>query len=267
MGKLHDGEKICVTGGTMATAAASQTRRQPVTAGAHDRLFYSGMAIVMALTVFVGFAPTYYLRAHFGRPTTVTGATSLSSLAHVHAALFTTWVVLFIVQTALVASHRVKIHRRLGAFGAVLAILMTGVGVTTAIKAAARGSAPPGVDPLVFLAIPLGDMVMFPLFVAAAVWWRRDKEAHKRLMLLAYISIIVAAVARVPGILPYGPPGFFGLTFVFLLVAVIYDLTTRRRVHPVYLWGGALLVASVPLRMMISSTAPWQAFAAFLVGR
>jgi hypothetical protein len=227
-------------------------------------MFYGGMAVVMALTVFVGFAPTYYLRAYFGR-VTVTGATSLSPLAHLHGALFTSWVLLFIVQTALVANHRVAVHRRLGIAGAVLATAMIIVGVITAVKVAARGAGPPGADPLAFLAIPVGDMVMFSTFVAAALWLRRKKEAHKRLMLLAYISIIAAAAARLPGVLPLGPLGFYGLAFVFLLVAIIYDLVSRRRVHPAYIWGGALLVASVPLRLMASGTGTWRAMAEFLV--
>jgi len=137
--------------------------------------------------------------------------------------------------------------------------------VTTAIHAAARGSAPPGVSPIAFLAVPLGDMFLFSLFVGMALWYRRDKEAHKRLMLLAYVSILAAAVARWPGVLPLGPFGFFGLTFLFVLAGVAYDLFSRRRVHPVYLWGGALLAVSVPARLMISSTAVWRRLAEFLL--
>jgi hypothetical protein len=227
-------------------------------------MFYAGMAVVMALTVFVGFAPTYYLRVFYGRPT-VTGATSLSSLAHLHGALFTSWVLLFIVQTALVANHRVDVHRRLGIAGAFLAAAMIAVGILTAVKTAARGAGPPGADPLAFLAIPLGDMAVFSVFVTAALWLRRRKEAHKRLMLLAYIAIIAAAVARLPGVLPLGPLGFYGLALVLLLLAVIYDLVSRRRVDPAYVWGGALLVASVPLRLMASGTETWRSMAEFLV--
>jgi len=224
------------------------------------------MGIALALTAFIGFAPTYYLRSWFGAPVTVSGSTSLTPLAHVHGAVFTGWVLLFIAQTSLVATHRVAVHRRLGIAGGVLAATMTIVGVATALRAAARGAAPPGVDPLVFLAIPLGDMVVFPIFVSAALWLRRDKEAHKRLMLLAYISIIVAAVARLPGVLALGPLGFFGLTFLFLLAAIVYDFLSRRRVHPAYLWGGALLVASVPLRLFVSGTPAWKSVARFLTG-
>ena len=123
----------------------------------------------------------------------------------------------------------------------------------------------PAPDPLAFLAIPMADMVMFSTFVAAALWMRRNKEAHKRLMLLAYISLMAAATARLPGVLPLGPLGFFGLAFLFLLAAIIYDLASRRRVHPVYIWGGALLVASVPVRLMVSGTQTWRAIAEFLV--
>jgi hypothetical protein len=248
----------------MAVVAASQPAPKPVVTGAYDRVFYSGIAIAMAAIVLIGFGPTYYLRAFFAAPVTVSGTTTLSPLAHLHGALFTGWVVLFIVQTALIASRRVKVHRRLGIAGAVLAAGMVVVGVSTAIASAARGAAPPGVDPLAFLAIPLFDMVLFPIFVGSALLHRRNKEAHKRLMLLAYISILVAAVARWPGVLPYGPLVFFGLTFIILLIAVGYDLASRRRVHPVYIWGGALLVASVPLRLAISGTSAWRGIAEFL---
>jgi hypothetical protein len=114
------------------------------------------------------------------------------------------------------------------------------------------------------MAIPIFDMIVFSGFVTAALLLRRDKEAHKRLMLLAYISIVVAAVARLPGVLPLGPPGFFGLGYAFALLAVAYDLVTRRRVHKAYAWGVPLLVASVPVRLAVSGTAAWHALGQLL---
>ena len=249
----------------MTSAAVPRPVQEPSVAGAYDRVFYSGMAITLAIVVFVGFAPTFYLRNLFGAPQTATGATALTPLAQFHGFVFTAWVLLFIVQTALVASRRVTVHRRLGIAGAGLALVMLVVGVMTAVRAAARGSAPPGVDSLAFLIIPLTDMVLFAIFVGAAVALRRNKETHKRLMLLAYISIVVAGVARLPGVIQYGPPLFFGLTFIFLVIAILYDLWSRRRVHAVYIWGGGLFAASVPLRLMLSETQAWRAVAEFLV--
>ena len=119
-------------------------------------------------------------------------------------------------------------------------------------------------DPLVFLAVPVFDMIVFTTFVTSAILMRRNREAHKRLMLLAYISIMVAAVARLPGVISLGPPGFFGLTLLFLVVAVVYDLVSRRRVHRAYLWGGGFLILSIPLRLMVSGTAAWHRLAVFL---
>lgn len=248
----------------MATTMMSDAARVRAP-GAYDRAFYSGTAILMALIVAVGFAPTYYLRGYFGAPKTVSGTAVLTPLMHVHAVLFTGWVVLFIVQTALVAARRVAVHRRLGIAGALLAAAMVIVGTGTAIEAGRRGAAPPGIPPIAFLVVPIFDVTLFAVFVTAAIWKRRDKEAHKRLMLLAYVSIITAGVARLPGLIVYGPLLFFGLSFLIVVMGMAYDVISRRRVHRVYLWGGAVLFLSVPVRLALSGTQAWRAFAEFLI--
>ena len=249
----------------MATAVAQSHAPSALTVGRYDRVFYSGIAVAMAVTVLAGFGRTYYFGAFRGPLTTLSGG-PITWLLHAHALLFTAWVLLFVVQTALVAQHRVAVHRRLGVAGGILAGLMVVAGTLTALKTAARGAAPTSPDPLSFLVIPLTDMVLFSSFVIAAMRQRKNREAHKRLMLLAYVSIIVAAVARLPGMLTLGPPAFFGIGLSFMVAGVVYDLVTRRRVHPVYIWGGSALVLSVPLRLAIANTAAWQTFAAAIVG-
>src|SRR6516162_2932141 len=97
-----------------------------------DRHFFTGMALVAAFTVFIGFAPTYYLK-------NVTGAPPLPPLVHVHGLLFTAWIILLMAQTSLVAMKRTDLHRRLGIAGAVLAGLMTVVAYVTALSALHRG--------------------------------------------------------------------------------------------------------------------------------
>lgn len=229
-----------------------------------DRLFYSGLAIVAALTVIAGFGPTYYFRAYTGSPT-FSGLTELPPLLHLHGLLFTAWVGLFIAQTQLVARRQLAIHRKLGMASVALAIAIVVVGWQTAVAAGRRGSAPPGLDAITFLVVPIFDISLFALFVTAAIVQRRNKEAHKRLMILGYASIMPAAVARLPGVLPLGPFGFFGLAFLFAVAGVMYDVYSRRRVHPVYVWGGLLLAASVPGRLMLSGTAAWRSFAQWVV--
>jgi hypothetical protein len=246
----------------ISVAAASPLRAIP---GKYDRAFYGGMAVALALTVFSGFARSYYLRFFSGGPTATISGGPFTALLHLHGALFTSWVVLFLTQTTLIAARKVGVHRRLGWAGAALATGMVVVGTATAIATARRGAAPPGVDPLAFLAIPLFDMMVFTTLVASALWLRRDKEAHKRLMLLAYISIITAPIARLPGVLALGPPAFFGLSLIFIAAAVVYDRISRGRVHQAYLWGGAFIVLSVPVRLALSATNGWHAFARALI--
>jgi hypothetical protein len=232
----------------------------------HDRIFYSTVAVALALTVVAGFGPTYYFRIIGASPLTTLSGGPVTVLVHVHAIVFTAWALLFIVQTALIAQHKVAVHRRVGLAGAVLAVLMVVTGAWAALHQAARGVAPPGFDPHQFLMIPLSDMLLFGGFVAAALLRRTNKEAHKRLMLLAYVCIVVAAIARLPGVLPLGAPAFFGLSLLFVLAGVIYDRVSRGRVHPVYVWGGTMLALSVPLRLLISGTDMWRQVAQWLVG-
>jgi hypothetical protein len=248
----------------MSTVA---TVRKPVaiTPPKYERMFYSGMAILMALSVLVGFTPTYYSHLFSSTPPRTISNAPVSIAAHIHGALFSTWVLLFVAQTALIANRRIKVHRTLGVAGAVLAAAMVPAGFTLAVEALRRGSAPPGVPPTAFFAIPVFDLLNFTIFVSLALWNRKNKESHKRLMLLAYMSIITAAVARWPGVLPHGPLAFYGLTFLFMAAGVIYDIIIRRRVHPAYIWGGTALVLSVPLRLALSGTAAWTAFAEFLM--
>lgn len=243
---------------------ASATAARPVAGAVHDRLFYSGMAIAMAVTVFAGFAPTFYLRSVFGAPVSVTGLATITPIVLAHGIVFTAWVLLFVVQTRLIASRHVALHRRVGVAGIVLAALMVAVGLPTAIAAAARGSAPAGFDPRVFLVVPVFDLVLFVAFFTAAVVRRREKEAHKRLMLLAYASILPAAVGRLPGVVLLGPLGVFGLAFLPAVAGAIYDRWSRGRVTPIYWWGMAILYLSIPGRLAVASTPMWLAFAEFV---
>jgi hypothetical protein len=241
----------------MITTAATAPRslRSPATS---DRRFFLPVSIAIALVVFAGFAPTYYLRGYFR-------ADALPSVFAVHGAVFSAWVVLFVVQAALVSAKRTDIHRKLGVLGAVLAPLMVIVGFQAAIAAARRGFGTPGLPPpLVFLAVPMFDLVVFAALVGAALWFRRNPAMHKRLMLLAMLAVITAAIARLPGVLSYGPPAFFGLTDLFLLAGIAWDKWTRGRVHPAYIWGGLFLVLSQPLRLVVSGTDTWLRIATWL---
>jgi hypothetical protein len=231
-----------------------------VRTGRRTRRFYVGMAIAMAITVFVGFSRSYFLKGWYGTP-------ELSRLLHLHGLVFTTWVLFFVAQTALVASGRTYLHRRMGIAGAVLALLVLVVGTTVAIirVKSGRASPIPGVPALSFFAIPLFDMVVFAILVGTALYFRHRLETHKRLMTLSMITLLPAPIARMSFLpFPPGPPTFFGLADLFIVALLVYDLVTRRKIHPATIWGGLLLVASQPLRLIIAGTPAWMAFAGWL---
>jgi hypothetical protein len=234
-----------------ATPAINRRRR--------ERWFYISMSIAAVITVFAGFAPTYYLRPYFN-------TAPLMPLLHLHGVVFTSWLVLFLIQTTLVAAHRTDIHRRLGILGGVIAALMIVIGATTAVIRANQGATPvPGVSPLSFLVVPLGDMLVFGILVGAGFYYRRRADVHKRLMLLATVSILAAAIARLPfAIMQAGPPAFFGFTDLFVLACVIYDLITLKRVHRTTALASLLIIASQPLRLMLAGTQTWLTFAGWL---
>jgi hypothetical protein len=224
-----------------------------------ERWFYISMSIAAVITVFAGFSRTYYLRPYF---TTA----PLMPLLHLHGLVFTSWLALFLIQTTLVAAHRTDIHRRLGILGGVIAGLMILIGPTTAVIRASQGATPvPGISPLSFLVVPLGDILVFAILVGAGFYYRRRADVHKRLMLLATISILAAAIARLPfAIMQAGPPVFFGLTDVFVVACLLYDLITLKRIHRATALAALLIVASQPLRLLLGGTHAWLAFAGWL---
>ncbi|MEP6818743.1 MAG: hypothetical protein ABJA18_04360 [bacterium] len=224
-----------------------------------ERWFYVAMSAAVVITVFAGFARTYYLRPQFT-------AAPLIPLLHLHGLVFSSWIVLFVIQTTLVAAHRTDIHRRLGILGGVIATLMVLIGFSTAVIRASQGATPvPSVSSLSFLVVPLGDILVFAVLVGAGFYYRRRPDVHKRLMLLATISILAAAIARLPfAIMQAGPPAFFGLTDLFIVVCVVYDLITLRRIHRATALAGLFIIASQPLRLMLAGTHVWLSFAGWL---
>jgi hypothetical protein len=233
-----------------ATAAVAGTRR--LRGGS---LFFGGMALAMAVTVLVGFAPTFYLRAW------TPGADALPRYLLIHGVAFTAWILLFGVQAALVANGHIRRHRMLGWAGAGLAATMIASGTTSGILSMRREFAAGYEDEAAaFLLTPFSAMLVFSVLVAAAIVWRRRPDTHKRLMLLASISLLDAAIARWP--VPFTADWMFlAATDVFILAGAIYDGAVRRRLSPAYLAGAMLIVVGQILRLVAGPTDAWRAVA------
>ena len=242
----------------MATVALPRnTAEKSRSASQYDNYFFSAMALLILATVLIGFARTYFLAGVFRAPLP-------SLIIHIHGAVFSSWILLLIAQTALVTAGRVDIHRRLGLLGFGLACLMVTLGVLAASNSLARGFSPPGspFDPKTFYAIPIVDMLVFATLVFFAYRARFTPAAHKRLILIATISLMDAPTGRPPFAAVTAHP-FLGSTFVaiFLLLIVAYDLWSTRKVHRATICAGLFVLIAQQLQVPLGNTAAWHTFA------
>lgn len=198
--------------------------------------FYAWMAVLMTAIVLGGFWPSYY-------GPLLRGAASRPWVLHVHGAIFMGWMVLLMTQVALVVSGRTAAHRKLGTFGIGYGILVFVMGLVVSFAAPllhlAAGEWKMD-EAAGFLIIPLGDMVLFGGFFGAAILYRRKPEIHKRLILLATVALLFAAIGRLSFVLGRGPIALLAWLSP-LLVAMSYDGISRR-VHRTYVIGLVILV-------------------------
>jgi hypothetical protein len=222
-----------------------------------DRRMYFWASLACALIAITGFSRSYYLKFLFVRP-------ELPALLHVHGAIMSAWCVLFIVQTYFVATHQVPLHRRLGIIGAFLAILVVVAGTYLTVEATAREVRDHVVRQFHFLfGLNLVNLVDFSIFVATALALRARPQFHKRLMLLATVTLLAPAVARI--VLLFTHNGMSQLwAFDFCILAcVVMDTVVQRRLHPAFGWGAGLVLGSFHLTFIAVGSKWWLPFVAW----
>jgi hypothetical protein len=228
--------------------------------------FYLYMSLSCAVVAFLGFAPTYWMPI-------ASKSLKVNPIVHVHGALFFSWSLYLVFQTWLASSGKITRHRSIGMVGVSFATAMTIFGTLVSInamkQAAAIGMRSEGIA---FSIVPLSGIAFFAITFTVAVVYVRKPDFHKRLMLLASISILDAAVAR--WFLTFlAPPGAVGpppvavaippaiVAWLLVVVAMIFDWRTRGRPHAVYAVGGTALLLIKLLNLPISSSEGWHAFA------
>lgn len=249
---------------------ASATLHARVARTATDRSFFSRMAYVCAAVGVIGFAPTFWVPL-------LTGHLAVAPILYLHAAVFYCWLALFVVQSRLIAARQLSRHRALGVAGVAVVTAMCFVGTLAAVSSMrAAAAAGFGAQALAFSVVPLTGIAFFAVLFVAAVLKTSQPDVHKRLLLVATVSLLNAAVGRL-FILALGlpaptasvePPPVFvsivpGLIADGLLIpALLYDRRHLGHVHPTYRLAGAALVASQLLRVPIAATDVWQRIAA-----
>jgi hypothetical protein len=230
--------------------------------------FFAVMSAATLVIVLSGFAPTLYLRPVF-KPVPIPG------YLYLHGIVLTSWFAWFAVQTMLIQVRRTALHRRLGVVGAVLAVAVpfggllatsrvvgrvvaNGIGLDADASAIGIGVSGPVVQ---FLAnvvwSNLSSAVTFAVLAWAGILLRRRAAAHKRLMLIATVSILGPALARLAR-LPFfgGEQGPFTVSVLLALLAavVIHDVVTMRKLHPATAAGVSFAIAVSVIFNSIAAT-------------
>ena len=227
-----------------------------------DRRLFALIAVLFPIVILIGFARTYYLKFAFDSPPLP------SLLVHLHGLLMSLWVAYFITQVWLIRDKQARVHMKAGMAGIALAVVIIAVGFLTAISAAVHGSAsaPPDIPPLAFMVVPICDMLMFAGLFGAAIYYRKRPANHKRLMLLTAVNFLPPAIARFPvaSLQALGPLFFFGVPTILTIVLLAYDTWRNKKLNMPFLIGSLILIASYPLRLLLSGTQVWMSFAAWL---
>jgi hypothetical protein len=210
----------------------------------------------------VGYWPSY-----FG-PLVAGTVVDTLPLIHFHATVYVGWLLIFIAQTVFAARGRIDLHMKLGKIGIGYGAFVILVGLIVAFGMfAVRVQAGAIAEAQGRLLGPLLDMLVFAPLFAAAVYYRRKPELHKRLMIVATTTLLIAAVGRMRFL---GNPGHAGLVQLVwsapILLAMGYDFAKRRIVHPVYVLGLALLLLESPiLRRIARGSETWLSVSGWLV--
>jgi hypothetical protein len=239
--------------------------------------FFVWMAFACVAIAFGGFGLEYWA-------STAAGELSVPPIYHVHGVLFSAWTIFLWVQAMFISNGQPARHRGSGLIGISIATGMVWAGVLVSISAIRNHTAHGfGEAALTFSVVQVTAIALFAGLVVAALVMARDRATHKRLMLVATIGILEAAIARVFKLflapaeiraLPLRdqPPPLMQLTIgpyivcdLLILVAIAYDWRTRGKPHPALLIAGGLTVAVQLARFVVGPTPVWHAFASWLV--
>lgn len=244
----------------MSTVEAGQSAQKRARRSA-DPWFFLIIGIILFALIFAGFFPTFYLRA-FVEPPRIHADAYFTPMLYVHGSILTAWFLLVIVQSAMVQAKNVRLHRRLGILGmgiaAALVISVIPV-MMDFVPRVTRAGLPREVAlsfgaPLFWFDV--FNLVGFVFLVGWARLKRRDGAFHKRLMMLASISLMVPAVFRASQIfLPGAPAMLVSLAVVALLVAsvFIWDVVRLRRPHAATLWATGVIAITYAVAFWVGS--------------
>ncbi len=216
--------------------------------------FFVTMSFLFLTIALLGFVPSYQ--------DMYSGAFPIHWSAHIHGALMTGWLLIFITQTLLAARGNLKFHRKLGQFSAFYGVIIW----TSMAVASARAlvGSKPDVDHFLFdvLIFELYAMTLFGIFFTWGVAVRKKGEEHKRLIFFSILVLLQAAIDRMHWLPGLNSALFtrFIYTNMFLIALFIYDFYLLKHIHKITLIGSLIFVVAQFTATMIWGSQVWHRF-------
>lgn len=239
----------------MATQGTAQAGTVASARSGFRPSFHLAMVLVMCAFVFGGFGMTYL------GPLASDTFPPAPPIVHLHGVVFFSWMVLLVVQSALVNARNVKAHRSLGLFGIAVATLVVTMGmfITLAGMTGVGASFVGDAAPVFFLSVvaPPSFAVLFVMAIRAV----KTPLVHRNLILIATIAILMPGINRVymNGVgLDYVPVYKTYLTMDVLLAAVLWhEWRLAGRVSRATWIGAAIVVVPQFLLAPVSASQEW----------
>jgi len=101
------------------------------------------------------------------------------------------------------------------------------------------------------------NLLLFAILVGLGIAFRRKPDLHKRLMVLAAVTLLAPAVARIVLLFTHNPLPQFLAFYACILLCVTVDTLRHRRLHPAFAIGAMVVIVAFQLSFIIVQTPAW----------
>lgn len=216
-----------------------------------EPFFFYYSSIILAIVVFA-FGGNAFINLEDLPP--------ISSVVIVHGILMLFWYTLVVVQTRLIIQRNHSLHITLGKSSVVLAVGLVISGIMITLESYARSSR---VD---IVTVNLFITINFIILYSLALYWRKDSNKHKRLILFASVAMILPALGRITQAASINDFLSLPLLLILLFVPAVYDFRTLRKIHTTTILGISLIIIEIALSVFLMESPSWIKFIEVTIG-
>lgn len=211
-----------------------------------DSSYFKIMSWIFLSLVFIGFAPSFFLKFLVDDQPFYPNGLPLPYI--IHGLVLTIWYVLMVFQTTLIQKRNLRLHRKMGFFGAIWAFLVLASTLWVISLFPPRMAelanhlgktieeVEPGLAGILWLDFFMS--LLFVGFMGLGISERKNPDIHKRLMFFSGLVFLFAAVFRLGGIIGLlagfdaGPILGIGILILISISVLFHDKVKLGKVLP-----------------------------------